>query len=134
MKFIIIGFLLWFTLTLPSSARAGGNEYPIVTLGDTKATAKKEWRVCGSYFAAGESTVGKMVYFAFERKSPGAPARKVFMFVFGDRVAVSLEKQVTTPRVLMLQEGRDMYYVIRMNPKDYMAGLPCISTQRSTRV
>ena len=133
MRFFITGLLLWFTITLPGSARsADEGAYPIVTLGvDTKAAARNNganWKVCGDYFAAGESTEGKVVHFTFER---GAPERvtRTFTFVTIDRISISVEEKVTAPVVAILWNGWNTRFVLKMNAKEYEAGLPCIAVK-----
>ena len=132
MKCFITGLLLWFTITLPSSVRgAEAMEYRLLTFKDELKTAVKDdatWKICGDYFAASDSTEGKIVHFISERMVAEQLATTL-SFVTIDRIIVSIEKEATTPTVSILWRGWNTRFVLKMNAKEYEAGLPCIAVK-----
>lgn len=63
MKLILISTMFWFTLTMYISAESAGEMYQIVALKTGVKEALKAndtWKACGEYFAAAESTTGKI--------------------------------------------------------------------------
>mgnify|MGYP001578385969 len=134
MKLIILGFVLWFALYLPGSAESAEGVYKVVAI---KGSLKKAmdgddyWKACGNYFAAAESTDGKIIYFNFERKSAGKLST-VFAFSKIDSVIISIDERVRTPVVDIVGNSREMMFLISMNSRDYKTGLPCLA--KGTRI
>ena len=129
MKLIILGFVLWFALYLPGSAESAEGVYKVVAI---KGSLKKAmdgddyWKACGNYFAAAESTDGKIIYFNFEKRSGGKLSR-VLAFSRIERVIISIEERVRIPVVSIIGNVRDALFVLSMNATDYKAGLPCLA-------
>src|SRR3989344_2715338 len=124
-KHVVLGFVLWFALTLPGSAESADGTYRIITFqSDVKKEIENDdsWKVCGDYFSSAESTVGKIVHFTFERVLSGKLSA---VFAFGpiDRVIVSIDKKVSSPVVTI----HGVWVILKMNAKDYKAGLPCLA-------
>ena len=127
MKYIVLGFVLWFALYMPSSADSAEGAYRIVTLKE-KAAASNDahWRACGNYFASAESTEGKIVHFNFEKRSAGKLS-VVFAFSKIDSIIISIDERVRTPVVDIVGNRREMMFLISINSMDYKAGLPCLA-------
>ena len=129
MKYAVLGFVLWFALTLPGSAESAEGVYRIVKM---KAGVKKAMgdsaglMLCGDYFVAGESTEGRVIHFSFEKKSMGARSR---MSVFStiDRIIVSIEEKVRYPSVTIVKNRFGTQLILKMNANDYKAALPCLA-------
>lgn len=129
MKSIVIGLLLWFMLTLSGSAESAGEMYRVVTFKSGVKNALKSggiWKACGAYFAATESTGGKIVHFSFERRL-GGKLSTVFAFSKVDRITVSIDEKSRAPSVGIIGDIHGTKFVLKMNSKDYTDGLPCLA-------
>ncbi|MFA6519602.1 MAG: hypothetical protein WCT41_02145 [Candidatus Paceibacterota bacterium] len=129
MRYFVLGLLLWFVVLMPSSAESAEETHRIVSLATGIKDAMKNneyWKSCGDYFAAGESTEGKIVHFIFERSMLGY-SRETSAFVTMDRVVVSIDKKLKTPMVIILNGRMDTPFILKMNVEDYKAGLPCLA-------
>ena len=130
MRFFITSVLLCFAPFLPSSAENVGEAgHRIIAFSEgLKAAAENDvsWKVCGDYFAAAESTEGKIVHFTFESGAPGHEVRTLTLISI-DRISISVEEKVAAPVVTVLWNGWDTRFVLKMNAGDYATGLPCIA-------
>lgn len=129
LKNVVLGMLFWFALTLPGSAESAEVVYRIVTFKvDLKEAMKDDehWKACGDYFAYAESEEGKIIHFNFERKSAGKLST-VFAFSKIERVVVTIEERARVPTVSIVGNRPDALFLISMNVKDYMSGLPCLA-------
>ncbi|MDP2655127.1 MAG: hypothetical protein Q8P17_01015 [bacterium] len=127
MKLILLGFVLWFALTLPSSAESAEGVYQLVSLKERHAKISDiHWKACGEYFAAAESTEGKVVHFNFKKKSAGKLS-VVFAFSKIEDVVVLTKKGTTIPTVAIMGTKRRMQFAISLTAEDYKASLPCLA-------
>jgi len=126
MKYFVTGLLLWFIALLPRSAESAEETYHIITFQAGMKAAMKgdgKWKTCSDYFAAVETGSGKVIHFTFEK----SPSSTIFAFTKIDRVIVSIQKNVTTPTVIVLEDRVDAKFILKMNVEDYKAGLPCLT-------
>lgn len=130
LSFFVIGLAFWLMVAFSGPARSADEMgYKLVGLNQSVRKAigsDSDWKACGNYFAAGESTEGKIVHFIVERKLYGYPF-KTFIFVTTDHLIVSIERKVAAPVVIVLKDRPSTQYILRMNAKDYVAGLPCLA-------
>ncbi len=125
MRYVIVGLLLWFTLTMSGSARSAEDIYPIIALRTSVMEEIKtggSWKACGDYFAAGETTDGKIIHFTFEKK---AIPKSETVFALGpiERLIISIDRRALTPVAIV----RRTWVTLIMSPEDYLAGLPCLA-------
>lgn len=131
--FFVIGLLFWFVLTLPGSAQST-EVHRLVPLKDGKVQeAVKEavgdgveWKTCGSYFATGESTKGKLLYFNFDGIYLGKPSTAFVAAPIGQVLPATNEKAMV-PMVGIIWIGLDSLFILNMTTEEYKIGLPCFS-------
>lgn len=127
MRLTSLGFTLLFSFALMGSAESAEGVYRIVSLSEKHATISgMYWRACGDYFAAADSTEGKIIHFNFEKRSAGKSST-VFAFSRIDRVVVSVREGATAPTVAIMGTKRGAQFLIMMNAADYKTGLPCLA-------
>ena len=127
MKLILLGMMLWFALTLPGSAESAEGVYKLISLKERYATiSDTNWKVCGEYFAAAESTEGKVVHFNFEKKSAGKLSI-VFAFSKIEDVVVLTKNGTATPTVAIMGTKRRMQFTVILTAEDYKPALPCLA-------
>ncbi len=87
MKNVLLGLVLWFALYLPGSAMGDEETFRVIPL---SAGIKESlldstlMRTCGDYFAAAETTEGKIIHFNYEILLPEIVP--VFAFYMIDEV------------------------------------------------
>lgn len=131
-KLILIGFMLGIASTIPNKARSEEEvAYRIATLkGKVKKALRKGdpfWKACGNYFAKAETRNGKIVHFTFKKRSPGG-LNTVFAFATANRLTISINEKLATPSVVILGDERTGRFILRMNMRQYRAGLPCLAS------
>lgn len=134
MKHVCLGILLWFTLFLPGSARGAEEAYQLLAFEAGLKQAMKDdghWEACGEYFAAVETTEGKVVHFHFERVPPGI-APRVFVFLRVGHVNVSISESAAAPLVVVKSGYGGTWFLLRMKVADYKVALPCLGTGDKT--
>lgn len=120
---VILGSIL--TALVSYSAENADGAYPIIMLRPGVMEEMKtdnSWKTCGEYFAAGETTEGKIIHFTFEKKSFPKP-ETVFAFGPVGRLIISIDRAILTPVAIV----RGTWVILKMNPEDYLMGLPCLA-------
>lgn len=129
MKYVVLGFLFWFTALVPGAAESAGiTVHRVVAFkGDIKKSIGQTGNIkmCGKYFAAAQTNVGKVVLFTLKQKSE-------LKVVLGPRevIAVLIDESAKYPRAIM---GGDPV-VIRIRNKDYRKALPCLADPNSVEI
>lgn len=136
MKYIVIGFVFCFALTLPSSAESAERvEYRIVQIKEGTVvlmSPDQQWQVCSDYFFAVEMPTGKKVYFHIERKADGKlETRPVFAPI--DQIEYKIGAKTVKPSLSLSRSGGAILYILQMGPTDYIAGLPCLADAKGKR-
>ena len=128
MRYILVGLLLYFVLSVSSSensaVRAGYRVIPFETGAKEMIEDGLGWKTCGNYFAARESALGKLVHFAFEQGPPAVPPTS-YIVVEITRVAVAESDRMTTPRVEVRGNRWFPTYFLVMSKKDRDISRPC---------
>ncbi len=128
MKFVI-GLLLCLAPIISSAGDISSQEYRLVTFEPNLKKALQDdpkWKLCGKYFAEQKATGGRIVHFAFEKGSFSGPSTS-FIFTMNDQITVSIDKEATTPMVIVQERGRRVKFTLVMNAADYKVGLPCLA-------
>lgn len=131
LKLFVFGLLLGVVLVMQGSAQSA-EVHRLVPLKDGKVSeaVKKavgdgvEWKTCGNYFAAGESTKGKLLYFNFDGIFLGVPST-AFIAAPIDQVLPATNEEATVPMVGIIWIGRNSLFILNMTAEEYKIGLPC---------
>jgi len=131
MKYIAAALFLSFAFAMPGSAKSAERTgYRIISFSDAMKKAMNDgshWKACGAYFAAANSTEGKIVYFTFEKRVAGKSSR-IPAFSMTERVVVSIDERLWTPMLVVRGTTTwDVQFVLKMNTRDYKASLPCLA-------
>lgn len=133
MKSFVIGLLLLVSFIVSNQAESSEEkDYRIVTFREGVREAMEadgDWKTCGNYFAAVETTSGKLVHFAFEKDS-NDHVSTILSFATLNRIVVSIDGKATIPTVTVRGGKRNARFAIKMNVEDYKVGLPCLTAGR----
>ena len=130
MKLILLGMLLWFSLTLPSSAESANYVWlPIVEIKDGTnilVSPEQQLRSCSNYFFSVEtSRGGKKVYFRVATVVNGVLKERP-VYAPMNQVELAIGEESEYPSFTMMEKGGTALYKIRLNAVDYIEGLRCL--------
>jgi hypothetical protein len=129
-KYVALGFVLWFALTLTGSAEsAEAVGYRVIQIKEGLTVwmgADQIPQVCSDYFFSIDSPRGKKIYFNYERRSGDILSTEP-VFAWIDKIYVNVDEREKYPRVIIVGIKPNARYYLSLNRKDFVAGLPCLA-------
>lgn len=137
MKCFVLVFVLWFALTIPSSAKSAEETgYRVVQIKEGLTVligADQTPLVCSDYFFSIESPREKKIYFNYEKNdSTISSTEPVFEWV--GKIYVNINEREKYPRVVIVGIKQNARYYLSLNWKDFVEGLPCLVDSRGKHV
>lgn len=138
-KYIVLGFVLWFALTLTGSAESSEETwYRVVQIKEGLTVwigADQTPQVCSDYFFSIESPKGKKIYFNYERKFSdilSTEPEQVFEWI--GKIYVNINEREKYPHVIIVGIKPNARYYLSLNRKDFVEGLPCLVDGKGKQV
>lgn len=130
--FIIFCLAFWLLIVFSGNTEAH-EAFPIVGI-DTKTMEAMrkdpDWMQCGQYFAAIDTKNGKKIYFNFaylqDKETP-----LTALIILTSHVFVVINEELSAPVVGFIEILKNPIFILNVNKKDYMIGLPCFANGRS---
>lgn len=123
-KYVVLGLVLWFTLILPGSARSAEEMFRVIPLTvEIKDGLRGSaiMRACGDYFAAAETTSGRIIHFNYEILLP--EKAHVWAFYMIDDIVPRVNDSLPVPIAVIGSQQTKIW----MNAQDFKASLPCLA-------
>lgn len=128
-RFFIVLFF-WLVPALSGLSKGVEAEiHRLVTFGMNMKEAVEDnanWRICGNYFAAKEFMGEKVIFFIYEKES-SRHIVQALTFITVEHFIVSIDGEATVPEVIVVRDGQNTQFILKMGVEDYLAGLPCIA-------